>query len=1547
MSRDQPPLAATVPGHGTTPPSAATNTPRPDADPPDPGRTQDLDLASDMDVSITDAPVQTLDTPAAVSHAVIPALPTDPSRASTVSPPSYKDTLMASGSPHLTNTAAFTDNEEITLVDGDVTRSMVDGLISIVFSERVQALAVKNFELTVVVKLLGRRIGYNTLRSRLLDMWKPKEAFRLMDIENDYFLVTFKSRPDYSNAISGGPWVLFGHYLVVEPWTTEFSTSQSHPNRVLAWICLPGLPVTLYQRSMITAIGECIGPVLKIDYQTESGCRGRFARMAVSLDLRKPLVSKLSINGRLQVVEYESLPTIYFECGKYGHVKDVCPVVTNATGAVSESTAVPVAASPAMTDEPFGPWMKVERRPRRVFRRKVNANQDDYGFAVAKSRFNPIFDEEAVEELVIPPIPTHDNSLPDPVASGPASKSPVASRAKGKGPVDSNPFKHRPTITVRKPLFVHRPYAASPSSSGPTPSRRNSSLSNTQFTPFPRPSTRFNKSNHSAVVVAESDDPVILVEDAIPAMVSKSPAAPVVPNTLLGVVKLPNLEESQLQSLPPSSSALELEILLDHEELLWRQNSRSDWISKGDRNTSYFHRKAKQRKIRNRIDSLQLPDGSWCDDEHVLRTQAASFFRSLYSAPEVSSGSYPYSGCFPSMPRHQMDSLASVPSPQEVRDALCSMAPLKAPGPDGLHAEFFQKHWNIVGNDICNAIRSVFEGGTLEPDLHRTTVVLSPKVDVPLTFSDFRPISLCSVIYKLLTKIIVRRLKHLMSLLTDPSQTSFISGRSITENIILNQEIVHSMGSKKTKQGWMATKVDLEKAFDRIKWDFLRETLEEAGFPLPLIRIIMHCVSSSLVQVQWNGVLSPPFSPERGVRQGDPLSPYLFVLAMERLGHAIRKAVDSGRWVPFRLARHGLPLSHLFFADDLILYAKANLDQAAVISSILTEFGYFSGHRVNVRKSQIYFSPNTSPDAIDAICTLLSMAPTPSLGKAKLNGWTASSLSLAGRVTLASSVLAAIPTFFMQTMRLPIRVCSEIDKIVRGFIWGSSAASRKIYLVNWSSIAQPRARGGLGIPRANERNLAFMQKLAFSLISTPNALWVKALRQKYRMHDLFPLSIARPCCSPLWRAMSNVWDSVRDNVSWIVGNGLHVSVWNDTWVPSLGPLRPWLRVWSHAIANLEFNDLLQHDRQWDVSRLSNLLLPEAVPFIIGIPPPNCATSDAFAWISTSSGIFSVASAYAHLLELAWDIIDPKWSWVWSLDVTPRIRMFIWLVLKRRLMTNEERTRRRLTLDASCPCCGYISESITHILRDCPSTRALWCSILPPDRHALFFSSSLEHWLWKRRNDFVFTDVCLPLEAVYNLSLAWAKHFTGTTDIVWVPASSLVSLLQWTPPATGWVSLNADASLSLTSGIGTVGGVFRNSAGNWICGYHKCVGFVSILQAELWSVLVGLQVARSFGFDRLIVQSDSSQAIKLLTDPLQQGHRLPLVCAIESLCQASSQVDFRWIPRELNMVADCLSKLPSLPQFELSVISDIPESVRPLLDRDKNGPPYSRRGRGVT
>ncbi|KAE8680727.1 hypothetical protein F3Y22_tig00111372pilonHSYRG00241 [Hibiscus syriacus] len=144
-----------------------------------------------------------------------------------------------------------------------------------------------------------------------------------MDIENEYFLVSLRTRSDFLTSLSDGPWTIFGHYLTVEPWSPDFTSSQLFPSRIVAWIRLLGLPITLYKCSLITEIGECIGKVVKIDYQTETGRRVRFARMAVSVDLKKLLTSKLLINGRVQIVEYESLPTICFSCGREGNGKAV------------------------------------------------------------------------------------------------------------------------------------------------------------------------------------------------------------------------------------------------------------------------------------------------------------------------------------------------------------------------------------------------------------------------------------------------------------------------------------------------------------------------------------------------------------------------------------------------------------------------------------------------------------------------------------------------------------------------------------------------------------------------------------------------------------------------------------------------------------------------------------------------------------------------------------------------------------------------------------------------------------------------------------------------------------------------------------------------------------------------------------------------------------------------------------------------------------------------------------------------------------------------
>ncbi|KAE8725849.1 hypothetical protein F3Y22_tig00008013pilonHSYRG00071 [Hibiscus syriacus] len=239
--------------------------------------------------------------------------------------------------------------------------------------------------------------------------------------------------------------------------------------------------------------------------------------------------------------------------------------------------------------------------------------------------------------------------------------------------------------------------------------------------------------------------------------------------------------------------------LLGHEELLWKQKSTSNWVSFGDRNTKYFHSKALSKRPRISIRMIKLNDGEWCDNDDDLRAAATEHFSGLFSDRSRSTCTFPILDCFPKLS-----------AADEIRALLNSVAPLKAPGVDGLLAKFFQKHWAVVGDTVCLS---------------------------------------ASVLYKLVTEIIVRRLQYIIPKLVGHHQISFIVGRNIQENIIINQEIMHSMNLKHDKFGWMAIKVDLQMAFDSLKWSFIRDTILEAAFPTSLSCLLPNHVCNSIEQL--------------------------------------------------------------------------------------------------------------------------------------------------------------------------------------------------------------------------------------------------------------------------------------------------------------------------------------------------------------------------------------------------------------------------------------------------------------------------------------------------------------------------------------------------------------------------------------------------------------------------------------------------------------------------------------------------------------------------
>lgn len=163
-------------------------------------------------------------------------------------------------------------------------------------------------------------------------------------------------------------------------------------------------------------------------------------------------------------------------------------------------------------------------------------------------------------------------------------------------------------------------------------------------------------------------------------------------------------------------------------------------------------------------------------------------------------------------------------------------------------------------------------------------------------------------------------------------------GRSTADNIVLVQEVIHAMRRKKGSVGSMLFKIDLEKAYDKVRWSFIEDTLAAFRVPRMLSDLIMSCLRSSSMSLIWNGSVCNSFSPSRGVRQGCPLSPYIFVMCMERLAALIEARVGSREWKPIRVPRGGIGLIHIFYADDLILMCEASLEQAQVVMDCLTVF---------------------------------------------------------------------------------------------------------------------------------------------------------------------------------------------------------------------------------------------------------------------------------------------------------------------------------------------------------------------------------------------------------------------------------------------------------------------------------------------------------------------------------------------------------------------------------------------------------------------------------
>lgn len=376
----------------------------------------------------------------------------------------------------------------------------------------------------------------------------------------------------------------------------------------------------------------------------------------------------------------------------------------------------------------------------------------------------------------------------------------------------------------------------------------------------------------------------------------------------------------------------------------------------------------------------------------------------------------------------------------------------KAPGPDGFTAEFFVATWEIVGDTFCAAVRSFFNTTSMHKAVNATSIALIPKVPTPSSMADFRPISLCSILYKCIAKIIAARLKTVVPGLVDISQSAFIPGRSISDNILMAQELFrgYKRDSGLPKCG---LKLDLRKAFDSIDWGFIMEALHKLNFPWKFMNWIYACISTATFSVKVNGALCGFFPGKKGLRQGDPISPYLFSIAMNVLSCIL--AVTPSHF-KFHWKCKDLKLTHLFYADDVLLFSNGDKNSVSHLMDCVSKFSASSGLHPSIAKSTVFFGNCTSRFirwfdriygiahgqlpvkflGVPLISSMLSHNDCiPLLDKvtARISSWTALLLSFAGRVQLIRSVIFAIQAYWTKHFLLLAQCIESFSHFVCGF----------------------------------------------------------------------------------------------------------------------------------------------------------------------------------------------------------------------------------------------------------------------------------------------------------------------------------------------------------------------------------------------------------------------------------------------------------------------------------------------------------------------------------
>jgi hypothetical protein len=426
-----------------------------------------------------------------------------------------------------------------------------------------------------------------------------------------------------------------------------------------------------------------------------------------------------------------------------------------------------------------------------------------------------------------------------------------------------------------------------------------------------------------------------------------------------------------------------------------------------------------------------------------------------------------------------------------------------------------------------------------------------------------------------------------------------------------------------------------------------------------------------------------PIFPGRGLRQEDPLSPYLFILVTEGLTTLIKKSVANGDLHGVQICRGAPSVSHLLFADDCFLFCRSTLSETNHLMNILKTYEEASGQEINLTKSEVFFSRNLTMAAQEDLSRIMGVRHVIGTGKylglpsmigrkkkevfafikdriwKRINSWRGKALSRAGKEIMIKSVLQAIPSYVMSVYVIPDSIIKDIERMLNSFWWGGGAHNKGIRWLAWDRMTLPKAKGGLGFRDLHTFNLSMIAKQGWNIMTKPHTLVARLYKARYFANStLFDSNIGHNP-SYAWRGIWKARQILMNGYRWSIGNGNNIKVMSDPWLREKeGTWIPSPQV--QGAYNITVNELMvENVKMWDKVKIESLFPQHIAKCILGIPLFDTFEEDKLIWVDSKYGQYSVKSGYNLLLNSTGkynsSVLEGDWNTLWKIHAPPKVK----------------------------------------------------------------------------------------------------------------------------------------------------------------------------------------------------------------------------------------------------------------------------------------------------